>query len=77
MGSTPSLPTGAWSSGPDAVCDARRRRDVPRVRPDQARLLDGQPGLLQLRTLQAVEAGGATVVLSADPATTAAARATS
>jgi hypothetical protein len=39
-------------------------------------MVETHPGLLQLRTLQAVEAGGATVVLSADPGA-AAARATS
>lgn len=35
---------------------------------DAARMVAGQPALLWLRTLQAVEAGGATVVLTTGPA---------
>lgn len=55
---------------------ARSEVAATRALANAARLIASQPGLLQLRTLQAVEAGGATVVLSADPAATAAARAT-
>ncbi|WP_273652594.1 SPFH domain-containing protein [Cellulomonas fimi] len=67
----------ARAQGLAALERARSEVAATRALANAARLLDGQPGLLQLRTLQAVEAGGATVVLSADPAGTAAARATS
>lgn len=56
---------------------ARSEVAATRALANAAKLIDAQPGLLQLRTLQAVEAGGATVVLSADPSGTASGRATS
>lgn len=47
----------------------RARSEVAAVRAlaNAAKLVAGDPALLQLRTLQAVEAGGATVVLHAGP----------
>lgn len=67
----------ARAQGLAALERARAEVAATRALANAARVLDGQPGLLQLRTLQAVEAGGATVVLSTDPAGSAAARATS
>lgn len=46
---------------------ARSEVAATRALANAAKLVEQHPGLLQLRTLQAVEAGGATVVLSADP----------
>lgn len=45
---------------------ARSEVAATRALANAARILSEQPGLLQLRTLQAIEAGGATVVLHAD-----------
>ena len=47
---------------------ARGEVAATRALANAARMVTEQPGLLQLRTLQAVEAGGATVVLHADGA---------
>lgn len=47
---------------------ARSEVAATRALANAAKLVATQPGLLQLRTLQAVEAGGATVVLGADGA---------
>jgi regulator of protease activity HflC (stomatin/prohibitin superfamily) len=46
----------------------RTRSEIAAARAlaNAARLVSEHPGLLQLRTLQAVEAGGATVVLTAE-----------
>lgn len=46
---------------------ARSEVAATRALANAARLVATQPGLLQLRTLQAVEAGGATVVLTTGP----------
>ena len=54
---------------------ARSEVAATRALANAAKLVASQPGLLQLRTLQAVEAGGATVVLSADALGTAIGRA--
>lgn len=54
-------PGGAHGLRPDAG-----RRDERWALVDAARLVEQQPGLLHLRTLQAVEAGGATVALGTD-----------
>ncbi|GCE78355.1 SPFH domain-containing protein [Cellulomonas biazotea] len=66
----------ARAQGLAALERARGEVAATRALANAAKLVDTQPGLLQLRTLQAVEAGRATVVLSADPSGTAAARAT-
>ncbi|GIG36207.1 SPFH domain-containing protein [Cellulomonas pakistanensis] len=66
----------ARSEGLAALERARSEVAATRALANAARMVADHPGLLQLRTLQAVEAGGATVVLSADPGA-AAARATS
>ncbi len=47
---------------------ARSEVAATRALANAAALVESHPGLLQLRTLQAVEAGGATVVLSTAPA---------
>ena len=47
---------------------ARSEVAATRALANAARMVAEQPGLLQLRTLQAVEAGGATVVLTTAPA---------
>ncbi|WNB86746.1 SPFH domain-containing protein [Cellulomonas sp. ATA003] len=52
---------------------ARSEVAATRALANAAKLVDAQPGLLQLRTLQAVEAGGATVVLTSQPSATSAA----
>jgi hypothetical protein len=46
---------------------ARSEVAATRALANAAALVESHPGLLQLRTLQAVEAGGATVVLSTSP----------
>lgn len=58
----------ARAQGLAALERARSEVAATRALANAAKLVASQPGLLQLRTLQAVEAGGATVVLSADPA---------
>lgn len=58
----------ARAQGLAALERARTEVAVTRALANAATLVGSHPGLLQLRTLQAVEAGGATVVLSADPA---------
>ncbi|WP_307793768.1 SPFH domain-containing protein [Actinotalea soli] len=57
----------ARAQGLAALERARSEVAATRALANAAKLVDAHPGLLQLRTLQAVEAGGATVVLSADP----------
>ena len=52
---------------------ARGEVAATRALANAARMLTDNPGLLQLRTLQAVEAEGATVVLSSEPVAAAAA----
>jgi regulator of protease activity HflC (stomatin/prohibitin superfamily) len=59
----------ARAQGLVALERARAEVTTMRTLANAATLLDSRPGLLALRTLQAVEAGGATVVLTADPAT--------
>jgi len=54
----------ARAQGLAALERARSEVAATRALANAARLVEGQPALLQLRTLQAVEAGGATVVLS-------------
>ncbi|WP_199424504.1 SPFH domain-containing protein [Actinotalea solisilvae] len=49
---------------------ARSEVAATRALANAAKLVATQPGLLQLRTLQAIEAGGATVVLGADATAT-------
>lgn len=66
----------ARTQGQAALERARSEVAATRALANAARLLSDHPALLQLRTLQAVEAGGATVVLSAEPGL-ATARATS
>jgi hypothetical protein len=66
----------ARSEGQAALERARSEVAATRALATAAKLAETHPGLLELRTLQAVEAGGATVVLSADPSATAAGRAT-
>lgn len=66
----------ARSEGLAALERARAEVAATRALANAAKMVETHPGLLQLRTLQAVEAGGATVVLSAEPGT-ATARATS
>ena len=58
----------ARSQGQAALERARSEVAATRALANAARMLTDQPGLLQLRTLQAVEAGGATVVLTTSPA---------
>ncbi|MBU4215153.1 MAG: slipin family protein [Actinobacteria bacterium] len=58
----------ARAQGLVALERARAEVATMRTLANAAALLDSRPGLLALRTLQAVEAGGATVVLTADPA---------
>ncbi|KGM13692.1 slipin family protein [Cellulomonas bogoriensis] len=57
----------ARAEGLAALERARSEVAATRALVNAARLLDSHPGLLQLRTLQAVEVGGATVVLNPDP----------
>ncbi|RMI05026.1 SPFH domain-containing protein [Cellulomonas triticagri] len=57
----------ARAEGQAALEKARSEVAATRALANAARLVDAHPGLLRLRTLQAVEAGGATVVLSAEP----------
>lgn len=66
----------ARAQGLAALERARSEVAATRALANAAKLVEAQPALLQLRTLQAVEAGGATVVLAQDPAGTAAGRAT-
>jgi regulator of protease activity HflC (stomatin/prohibitin superfamily) len=66
----------ARSEGLAALERARAEVAATRALANAAKMVETHPGLLQLRTLQAVEAGGATVVLSAEPGA-ATARATS
>jgi regulator of protease activity HflC (stomatin/prohibitin superfamily) len=54
----------ARAKGQAALERARSEVAAARALSNAARMVADQPGLLQLRTLQAVEAGGATVVLS-------------
>lgn len=54
----------ARAEGLAALERARSEVAATRALANAARLVESQPALLQLRTLQAVEAGGATVVLS-------------
>lgn len=58
----------ARAQGLAALERARTEVAVTRALANAAKLVGSNPGLLQLRTLQVVETGGATVVLSADPA---------
>lgn len=53
---------------------ARSEVAATRALANAAKLVETHPGLLQLRTLQAVEAGGATVVLTTDAAAAARSR---
>jgi regulator of protease activity HflC (stomatin/prohibitin superfamily) len=57
----------ARAQGLAALERARAEVAATRALGNAARLVADQPALLQLRTLQAVEAGGATVVLSTAP----------
>jgi regulator of protease activity HflC (stomatin/prohibitin superfamily) len=66
----------ARAEGQAALERARSEVAATRALANAATMVQSHPGLLQLRTLQAVEAGGATVVLSAEPGA-ATARATS
>lgn len=56
----------ARAEGLAALERARSEVAATRALANAARLVSEQPGLLQLRTLQAVKAGGATVVLHAE-----------
>ncbi|MGY1808832.1 SPFH domain-containing protein [Blastococcus sp. SYSU D00669] len=56
----------ARALGQAALERARSEVAATRALANAARMVTEQPGLLQLRTLQAVEAGGATVVLKAE-----------
>lgn len=56
----------ARAQGLAALERARSEVASTRALANAARLVESHPGLLQLRTLQAIEAGGATVVLSTD-----------
>lgn len=58
----------ARTQGQAALERARSEVAATRALANAARLVAEQPALLQLRTLQAVEAGGATVVLTQGPA---------
>jgi regulator of protease activity HflC (stomatin/prohibitin superfamily) len=57
----------ARAQGQAALERARSEVAATRALANAARLVAEQPALLQLRTLQAVEAGGATVVLTTGP----------
>ncbi|MCW2619910.1 MAG: hypothetical protein JWR28_3059 [Modestobacter sp.] len=57
----------ARAQGQAALERARSEVASTRALANAARMVAEQPGLLQLRTLQAVEAGGATVVLTTGP----------
>ena len=57
----------ARALGLAALERARSEVAATRALANAAKLVDTHPGLLQLRTLQAVEAGGATVILTTDP----------
>ena len=57
----------ARTQGQAALERARSEVAATRALANAARMVAEQPGLLQLRTLQAVEAGGATVVLTTGP----------
>jgi regulator of protease activity HflC (stomatin/prohibitin superfamily) len=57
----------ARAQGQAALERARGEVAATRALANAARMVADQPALLQLRTLQAVEAGGATVHLSTDP----------
>ncbi|SDE93584.1 SPFH domain / Band 7 family protein [Blastococcus fimeti] len=59
----------ARAQGQAALERARSEVAATRALANAARMVAEQPALLQLRTLQAVEAGGATVVLTTGPAT--------
>lgn len=59
----------ARAEGLAALERARSEVAATRALANAARMVADQPALLQLRTLQAVEAGGATVVLMTGPAT--------
>ena len=59
----------ARAEGQAALERARGEVAATRALANAARMVAEQPGLLQLRTLQAVEAGGATVVLTTGPGT--------
>ena len=63
----------ACAQGQAALERARGEVAATRALANAARMVADQPALLQLRTLQAIEAGGATVVLSAGPHMTGAA----
>lgn len=56
----------ARAQGLAALERARSEVAATRALANAAKLVDTHPGLLQLRTLQAVEVGGATVVLTTD-----------
>jgi regulator of protease activity HflC (stomatin/prohibitin superfamily) len=56
----------ARAEGLAALERARSEVAATRALTNAARLVDEHPGLLHLRTLQAIEAGGATVVLQTD-----------
>ena len=58
----------ARAQGQAALERARSEVAATRALANAARLIADQPALLQLRTLQAIEAGGATVVLTQGPA---------
>ncbi|MPQ98576.1 hypothetical protein GB931_11730 [Modestobacter sp. I12A-02628] len=57
----------ARAQGQAVLERARSEVAATRALANAGRMLTGNPGLLQLRTLQAVEAGGATVVLTPGP----------
>lgn len=59
----------ARAQGQAALERARSEVAATRALANAARMVAEQPALLQLRTLQAVEAGGATVVLTTGPTT--------
>lgn len=64
----------ARAQGLAALERARSEVAATRALANAAKLVDTHPGLLQLRTLQAVEAGGATVILTTDASSAAPAR---
>jgi len=59
----------ARAQGQAALERARSEVAAARALANAAKMIADQPGLLQLRTLQAIEAGGATVVLTTAPGT--------
>lgn len=59
----------ARAQGQAALERARSEVAAARALANAAKMVADQPGLLQLRTLQAIETGGATVVLTTGPAT--------